>query len=352
MYEDVLNTLYSLPHPMPWPRLRDTVRLSYRAHFQLDGGSDIRHRMWFEHADRDLHTVFNALVDLGAVKRDRGMADPVFLDVELADAGDQLPVDMPPELAELIGVAGVAAESKERALARREELTSGPVELIRLTALGTRAVRQRLLTYGRDAPVVGELAEAPAAGLLGVLAEDYDQDAARAELAGWISARGDRNAALRQLAEAVRTMVFRTRAQAMLDVLFAALPDGEGELLLRSLRGDAVLAPLSLTSLVHRELLSLEDMTDAEHLLVLAESLLQLMELAGGRDGAEEVLRAQGSEARDAVAAALESMHPDRAGLEELRKLATRALRTPVARLNRAPKRRRGAGNSGRKRDR
>ncbi|PZG95834.1 hypothetical protein C1I97_26905 [Streptomyces sp. NTH33] len=352
--EDVLNTLYSLPHPMPWPRLRDTVRLAYRAHFQLDGGSDIRHRMWFEHADRDLRTVFDALVDLGAVERDRGMADPVFLGVELADAGDQLPADMPPELAELLGVAGATEDpaAQERARARREELTSGPVELIRLTELGTRAVRQRLLAVGRDAPLVGELAQAPAAGLLGALAEDYDPDTARAELAGWISAHGERDAALRQLTEAVRTMTFRTRAQAMLDVLLTALPDGEGERLLRALRGDPVLAPLALTTLAHRELLSPEDMTDAEHLLVLAESLLQLVELAGGRDGAEEVLRAQGGEARDAVVAALESTHPDRAGLEELRQLATRALRTPAARLGRARKRRRGAGSSGRKRHR
>ena len=36
----------------------------------------------------------------------------------------------------------------------------------------------------------------------------------------------------------------------------------------------------------------------SERLLVLAESLLQLVELAGGRDGAEEVLRAQGPAAR------------------------------------------------------
>lgn len=352
--EDVLNTLYSLPYPMPWPRLRDSVYLGYRAQFQLDGGSDAAHRMWFEHADRDLRTVLDVLVNLGAIKRDRGMADPVFLDTDLSDAGDELPADLPPELAELLGVAGAAADpaAQERARAQREELTAGPVELFRLTDLGTRAVRQRLLTVGRDAPLVGELTHASAAGLLGVLADDYPPDTARAELAGWISARGERDAALRQLVEAVGSMPFRVRAQAMLAVLLAALPDGEGERLLRQLRGDAQLAPLALSELAHHELLPPEDMTDAEHLLVLAESLLQLVELAGGRDGAEEALRAQGIEARDAVAAALDSAHPDRSGLDELRQLAARALGTPRALLGRARKPRRPAGKSGRQRRR
>ncbi|MGW1041866.1 hypothetical protein [Streptomyces sp. NPDC002547] len=349
--EDVLNTLYSLPYPMPWPRLRDTVHLAYRTSFQLDAGSDLQHRMWFEHADRDLRAVLDLLDDLGAIERDRGMADPVFLDIDLADAGPELLADMPPELAELLGVAGAATDpaARERADARREELTAGPVELIRLTELGTRAVRQRLLAAGRDAPLVGELAQAPAAGLLGVLAEDYDPDAARTELAGWIMARGEREGALRQLTDAVRTMTFRTRAQAMLDVLLAALPDGEGEGLLRTLRRDTQLAPLALNALAHRELLSPGDMTDAEHLLVLAENLLQLVELAGGGDGAEEALHAQGSQARDAVAAALDSAHPDRAGLDELRQLAARALGTHGARARKA---RRPSGKSGRKRHR
>ncbi|MFD5656695.1 hypothetical protein [Streptomyces hirsutus] len=147
-------------------------------------------------------------------------------------------------------------------------------------------------------------------------------------------------------------MAFRTRAQAMLDVLLAALPDGEGEQLLRALRGDAVLAPLALNVLAHRELLSPEDMTDAEHLLVLAESLLQLVELAGGPGGAEEALRAQGPEVRDVIAAVLDSAHLDRAGLEELGQLADRALRAPAARISRARKRGRPAGKSGRKRRR
>ncbi|MFI7141987.1 hypothetical protein ACIBQ5_31035 [Streptomyces massasporeus] len=350
--EDVLNTLYSLPYPMPWPRLRDSVHLAYRARFQLDGGSDIQHRMWFENADQDLRMVLDTLVDLGAIERERGMADPVF-EVDLS-AEPALPEGMPPELAELLGAAGVAPDpaAQERDRRLREELSAGPVELIRLTELGTRAVRQRLLAVGRDAPLVGELAHAPATGLLGVLADDYDPDAARVELAGWIAARGERDAALRQLVEAVRSMPFRVRAQAMLAVLLTALPDGEGERLLRGLRGDAALAPLVLTALAHHELLSPEDMTDAEHLLLLAENLLQLVELAGGGDGAEEVLRAQGSEVRDAVAAALDSAHPDRAGLEELEQLAARALRTPAARLGRARKRRRTAGKSGRKRHR
>jgi hypothetical protein len=288
--------------------------------------------------------------DLGAIECDRGMADPVYVDADLPDAADELPTDMPPELAELLGVAGAAADpaAQERARARRAELTAGPVELVRLTELGTRAVRQRLLAAGRDAPLVGELAQAPAAGLLGVLAEDYDPDAARTELAGWLAARGERDAALRQLTGAVGTTAFRTRAQAMLDALSAALPNGEGERLLRTLRSDPVLAPLALNALAHRELLSPQDMTDAEHLLLLAENLLQLVELTGGGHGAEEALRAQGPEARDAVAAALDSVHPDRAGLEELRQLAARARRTPAARLGRAGRPRRTAGRSGR----
>jgi hypothetical protein len=131
-----------------------------------------------------------------------------------------------------------------------------------------------------------------------------------------------------------------------------SLPNGDGERLLRALRGDPVLAPLVLSALAHRELVSPEDLTDAEQLLVLAESLLQLVELAGGGAGAEEALRAQGPEARDAVAAALDSAHPDRAGLEELRQLAARALRTRPVRPGRGQKHGRRVGKSGRRRRR
>ncbi|MEV0553027.1 hypothetical protein AB0I27_06160 [Streptomyces sp. NPDC050597] len=71
--------------------------------------------------------------------------------------------------------------------------------------------------------------------------------------------------------------------------------NGEGERLLRALRDDAVVAPLALSALAHRELLSPADRTDAEHLRVLAESLLQLVEPAGGREGTKEAPRAPGA---------------------------------------------------------
>ncbi|MEV6125017.1 hypothetical protein AB0M23_31665 [Streptomyces sp. NPDC052077] len=135
-------------------------------------------------------------------------------------------------------------------------------------------------------------------------------------------------------------------------MLLTALPDGEGERLLRTLRRDLRLAPLALNALAQRELLSPEDMTDAEHLLVLAENLLQLVELAGGPGSAEEALLAQGPEAREAITITSNSAHPDRAGLEELRQLAARVACVPPARLGRAHRRGRGTGRSGRKRHR
>lgn len=43
-------------------------------------------------------------------------------------------------------------EDTQRARKLKSELSSGPVELIRLTDLGTDSVRRRLLAEGRDAP--------------------------------------------------------------------------------------------------------------------------------------------------------------------------------------------------------
>lgn len=338
---DVLNTLYSLPEPMPWPRLRDSVHLSYRAAFQLAGEDDLRVRMWFQAADADLRRVLDVLEELGAIERSKGRADATYLDLPLAEGSGGLPAGMPPELAELLVSEGLVPppgggqESAARAERLRAELTAGDVELIRLTPLGTHAVRRRLLDAGRDAPLVGELTDAPAAGLLGVLAEHYDSASARAEGEAWIAAHGGLPRALGMLTAAVAAMPYRTRAAAMLDTFAVVLGEAEGTGLLRALRSDPALAPTALFVLDQRGLLDPDDITEAESLLLIAEGLLQLLE-SGGQQGALEALLADGRrEAQQAVAAALASGHPDTSGLAELRALVAEQLHGRAAQLGR-----------------
>ncbi|WP_406339659.1 hypothetical protein OG987_33560 [Streptomyces sp. NBC_01620] len=349
---DVLNTLYSLPHAMPWPRLRDSLHLRYRAEHELTGR--YAWQMELDHADRDLRTALDVLEDLGAIKRPEGMADPVFLDIPLEESVLP-PAGMPPELAELFGVVagghGESEDAEKRSKEQRAELIDGPVELIRLTALGHDSVRRRLLAEGRDAPRVGELAHAPAAGLLGVIAEHYDPDAARTELAAWVAARESSAEALQKLTDAVRATPFRTRAEALLDALVDAYPDGEA--LLRGLRGDPLLGPTALSVLVRREVLGAEDLNEPESLVMVAESLLQLLETAGP-EGLLEILGGQELSAHKALEAALASGHPDQAGLADLRTVAEQARRRPAAYLGRSHQRRRpgdrGRGGGGRRR--
>lgn len=64
----------------------------------------------------------------------------------------------------------------------------------------------------------------------------------------WSAAHDDARTALEELTDAVRTMPFRTRADAMLNVLAAALEDGES--LVRSLCTDTALVPTALSLLV------------------------------------------------------------------------------------------------------
>ncbi|WP_327294258.1 hypothetical protein [Streptomyces sp. NBC_01197] len=322
---DVLNTLYGLPYPMPWPRLRDTVRGVYG-----EG-----HDTLLETIDRDLRHMLDALEGLGAVERFQGMAEPVFLEAPLGEVLEP-PAGMPPELAELFGSLGGPAGAGASADASRDEITDGPVELIRLTALGHDSVRRRLLAEGRDAPLIGELTHAPAAGLLGVLADHYDPESARTELTAWTSARPDRAAALEQLTDALRFCPFRTRAEAMLEVLTDAHPDGER--VARALRGDPLLGPTAISVLVRRRVLDAGDLTEPESLLMLAESLLQLVETAG-QDGVLEMLAGQGGDTQEILRPALASGHPDRAGMEDLKEVADRAARGPAARVGRIHRR-------------
>ncbi|WP_455360477.1 hypothetical protein [Streptomyces sp. SYSU K21746] len=340
---DILNTLYSLPYAMPWPRLRDSIHLGY------GNGSGIL----LEAADRDLRLVLDALEDLGAIERYEGMADPVFAEAPLSVEPELPPAALPPELAELFGtVAGLRgpdAESRAGTRAQQTELTDGPVELIRLTALGHDSVRRRLLAEGRDAPLIGELVHAPAAGLLGVLADHYDPDSARTELAAWITARPSPAVALERLTDAMRACPFRTRTEAMLTVLAEAHPDGDT--VTRGLRGDPLLGPTAISVLVRREILDADDLTEPESRLMVAESLLQLLETAGP-DGVLETLSGQRVPAHETLAAALASGHPDRVGMGDLKDVADQFARRPAAQVGRIHRRggRKGEGRGGKRR--
>lgn len=325
---DVLNTLYSLPAAMPWPRLRDSVHLSYRAAFRLDGGSARERQLWFSDADADLRRVLRVLADLGAVAFATGRPDPVFSEHPLEAASgpglpEGLPVGMPAELLALLGeLQAPDPEADDREQRLQAELNSDQVELLRLTDLGHRAVRLRLLAEGRSAPLVGELSDAPAAGLLGVLAHEYDQDSARLELAAWTEAHGGPGPARDLLIDAIRAMPFRLRARAMLEIYAAAVPSDEAEPLLRSLRSDPRLAPTALSLLAERGVLAPDDVTDPEAALLLAESLLLLLDTSG-QDGFVETARTQGiAQVREAIARAQTSAHCDREGLARLQALA------------------------------
>jgi hypothetical protein len=72
--------------------------------------------------------------------------------------------------------------SGERAAALRA-LLAKPGRQVSLTPLGTRAMRQRMLAEGREAGLVGELADASPAELLGTVAEHYTPETGVEEIA-------------------------------------------------------------------------------------------------------------------------------------------------------------------------
>ncbi|MFD6415440.1 hypothetical protein [Streptomyces sp. NPDC060194] len=263
-----LRELYGLPYAVPWP------------------------------GDAPDAAVVRALRELGAITApgpSEGGGPP----------RPRPPAGMPPELAELYGTQVRTAVAD----------ASGPAGPVELTPLGHDAVRRTLLARGREAPVVGDLTGANAAGLLGVLTEHYDAESARAELALWTAARPDAATATLELTDALRACPFRTRAEALLDTLREAHPDGPA--LVTELRGDPLLAPTALSLLVRRKDLDADDIGRAESDLLVAESLLQLLETSGP-EGVRRALDGRGGSAREALTAALASGHPDRPALAEL----------------------------------
>lgn len=310
--QDVLNSLYSMPELMPVLRLEEPIWQRAREDFTIDEAPTHQREIWRMTLHYDLLRVLRALDRLGALELTSGTADPAFcLDLgEDDDSGEdqQVPTVPLPEEARARLRAALAPDA-------------GPVDLARLTTLGTRAVRSRLLAAGRYAPLVGELRDAGPAQLLGTLAEHYTSETAVEELAGWLAARGGQTQAMPRLLEAIRQCPLRTRAAAMLDVLAMHRPDRNEWL--HTLRDDAGIGPLAVNSLVNEGACEPDALTAQEQQLGMAEQFIHLLE-AGGRESVRQTLETMPNDGqRNAIlSAVLDSGHPDTTGLAELRELA------------------------------
>lgn len=300
---DILRTLYGMPELFPVVRLQETVWLTCRTAFHIDEAEESQQRLWRESVRRDVWRLLRTLADLGAVELTTGTADPVFsadLGEDIADEGEPLP----PETREDLRAA--------------LDPSAGPVDLVQLTAPGTARVRSWLLDEGRNAPLVGELAETAPAQLLGTILEHYSPETAREEIDRWLSAHGSDGQ--ERLIEAIRQCPFRSRAAAMLDVFSMTRPERAG--LLRRLRSDEALGPLALQGLISDGLLDQEDLTEREQVLMLTEHLIQALELVGP-ETVQQTMLAESSpnQAMETLSAVLNSEHPDSTGIEELRTL-------------------------------
>jgi hypothetical protein len=235
-------------------------------------------------------------------------------------------MDLAEDFVPPVGAEGLYA--REVAARLRDELAK-PGQLVKLTPLGTRAMRARLLAEGREAGLVGELAGAPPAGLLGVVAEHYTAETSTVEIAGWLATHDDDP---EPLLEAVRTCAFRGRAAAMLSVLTMAL--AEGTVLLHALRGDEVLAPLAVTALLDAGELQPGDLTGHERVLVMTEGLLQLLELGGPDVVREQLAELPREDLADLLKAVRASDHPAVLALEEFQTLVAVPLTAGPRRLH------------------
>ncbi|MEU6412183.1 hypothetical protein [Microbispora sp. NPDC046933] len=304
---DVLNSVYGMASPMPVVRLEETVWLVCQDYVPSD---HVPEETWRDRLGLELAWALEVLAELGAVELSRGVADELY--------SSDLAGDVPDDDLSDDGEPPLPAEARARLLRRLAE----PGLLVRLTPLGARAVRARMLAEGRDAPLIGELVDAPAAELLGVLMEHYPPDAAAQELDGWLAAHGGD---VGPLLDAVRACSFRSRAAAMLSLLAEINPGLRS--MLPGLRTDPVLGPMVLMELAQRGDLGPDDLGADENLRVTTEGVLGLLELAGPEKVLEQLRAMAGSHALTLVEAMAASGHPAEESMEELRRLVVDTMR-------------------------
>lgn len=324
---DILHTIYGLPEPVPVVRLAETVWLACTEVAYLDELDPDATAVWREGVGEDVRRLFAELAEFGALELTVAEPDPLFQ--RDLDAPEMFPPDTAARL--------------------RAALSSGPVELVSLTPLATRAVRGRMVKAGRYAPLVGELSDAGPTPLLGMIVDHYTPEAAEAEIAAWLENHGGQPDGLPQLLEGVRACPFRARAAMMLDVLARTMPDRPA--FLRGLRADQQLGPIVAQLLLEDGEVSMDELGPDEGLRAMAEQFIHLLEVAGPDAVVDALAEMSADEARELMVALLASGHPDHVGLDELRQLFTtrrpgRATVHPLAGVSRS---RRGPGK-GRKR--
>ena len=296
---DLMATIYSMEEPVPVPRLAESVWETVKAHFDLGFLSPLGLMGLRGRADNDVEHIFDAFEALGAVTTVQGMASEIFS------------MDLDDETTLPFGIE--SPFGADQAAALRERLAR-PARLVSLTPLGTRAMRERMLAEGREAGLVGELAGATAAELLGTVAEHYTTSSAPEEIAIWRAAHGG---SLDPLVQAVRDCPFLSRRAALLTTLARSVPEGT-ELLAELIR-DPALGPVVL--LADRANRRPQDASPEEAAWIMAGSLLELLEIGGPAAVREQLENLPPAERKDIVRAVSASGYPAPETLEEFRTL-------------------------------
>ena len=296
---DLMATIYSMEEPVPVPRLAESVWETVKAHFNLDFLSPLSLMGLRGRVDNDVEHIFDAFEALGAVTTVQGMASEIF-SMDLDDGTTlRFGIESP--------------FGTDQAAALRERLAK-PARPVSLTPLGTRAMRERMLAEGREAGLVGELAGATAAELLGTVAEHYTTSSAPEEIAIWRAAHGG---SLDPLVQAVRDCPFLSRRVALLKTLARSAPEGT-ELLAELIR-DPDLGPVVL--LTERDDLSPQDASPGEAAWIMSGSLLELLEIGGPEAVREQLEGLPPAQRKDIVRAVSASGYPAPETLEEFRTL-------------------------------
>ena len=315
---DVLAAIYSIDEPVPVARLAEPVWETVRAHFDVGSLSPLGQTGLRGRVDNDVEQIFDAFEALGAVTSTHGVASAVF--AEDLDEGSDL-ADRP--------------FSGERATALRERL-AGPGRMVSLTPLGTRAMRQRMLAEGREAGLVGELAGASPAEVLGTVAEHYTPETTAEEIGIWRAAHGG---SLDPLVQAIRDCSFLSRRVALLKTLVNVVP--EGDELLASLLRDPELGPVAL--LAGKQDRRPDEVSPAEAAWLMAGSILELLEIGGPDAVREQIEELPRSQREDVVRAVRDSGYPARETLEDFRALVAEPILSAPSRprtVRNAPRRR------------